>query len=101
MTIAADNEITPTFQPKAVCNGSISTPGVARRPAEQSSARKITATTTKAYFWPNGRLDRGWVERRQWTCYLPVRVTSFIYVPVSNIVKRDSESRHEKNSCSI
>jgi hypothetical protein len=44
----ADDEITPTFQPKAVCNGSISTPGVARRPAEESSARKMTPTTTNA-----------------------------------------------------
>ncbi len=48
MPTAADDEITPTFQPKAVCNGSISTPGVARRPAEESSARKITATTANA-----------------------------------------------------
>jgi hypothetical protein len=48
MPTAADDEITPTFQPKAVCNGSINTPGVARKPAEESSARKITATTTNA-----------------------------------------------------
>jgi hypothetical protein len=46
MPMAADDEITPTFQPKAVCNGSISTPGVAQgRRREQR--KKITATTTK------------------------------------------------------
>ena len=48
MPTAADDEITLTSQPKVFCSGSISTPGVARRPAEASSARKITATTTKA-----------------------------------------------------
>ena len=56
MPTAAENEIASMLQPKAVCSGRISTPGVARRPAAVSSATKMTATTTKAYFWPKGRV---------------------------------------------
>ena len=37
-------EITAAFQPKAACNGTISTPGAARTPTEARITTNITAT---------------------------------------------------------
>ncbi len=44
MPIAAANEIVARSQPKLTCKGTISTPGVARSPAETKSARNVAAT---------------------------------------------------------
>ena len=48
MPIAADSEITSRGQPNACSSGTISTPGVERRPAATSRARNTTAVATKA-----------------------------------------------------
>ncbi|CFP63467.1 Uncharacterised protein [Bordetella pertussis] len=47
------------LHPKACSSGTISTLGVERRPADTSSEKKITATTTKAYFCPRWRNGGG------------------------------------------
>ncbi len=46
--MAAANEITARDQPKACSSGTMSTPGVALRPAATRSVRKTIPTTTKA-----------------------------------------------------
>jgi hypothetical protein len=38
--------IVPRLQPNSSSSGTISTPGVARKPAAASSVRNVTATTT-------------------------------------------------------
>jgi hypothetical protein len=47
MPMAAENERVARSQPKLGCSGIISTPGVARRPDDTSSARNITATINR------------------------------------------------------
>src|SRR3569833_3308379 len=58
MPVAAARLITPRDQPKAWPPGTISTPGVERRPAAASSATKISATTASAVWRPNKVLER-------------------------------------------
>jgi len=48
MPIAADSEICARLQPNVRSSGSMSTPGVLRRPAATSKARNTTETTTNA-----------------------------------------------------
>ncbi|MNT88546.1 hypothetical protein D3C72_2291230 [compost metagenome] len=55
MQTAAANEIELRLQPKASSSGTSRTLGDERSPADTSNDRKITATTTKAYFWPARR----------------------------------------------
>ncbi len=53
--MAAESDTVSRLQPKPASSGRISTPGAERCPAETSSARKTTATTTNAYLWPKAR----------------------------------------------
>jgi len=48
MPVAAARLMVPRDQPKAAPQGTISTPGVERRPAAASSATKMIATTASA-----------------------------------------------------
>jgi hypothetical protein len=48
MPMAAASEMISRLQPKDCSSGRISTPGVERSPADTSSDRKMTPTTTKA-----------------------------------------------------
>ena len=46
--IETATEITARFQPNSFSRGTISTPGVARKPAEPSRAMNVTTATTQA-----------------------------------------------------
>ncbi|MFC7583065.1 hypothetical protein ACFQYP_04110 [Nonomuraea antimicrobica] len=46
--IETASEIVPVDQPNSSCNGVISTPGVARKPAEPRMATNATAATNQA-----------------------------------------------------
>ncbi|MNL65646.1 hypothetical protein D3C87_1900030 [compost metagenome] len=59
MPTAAANEIELRLQPKASSSGTSNTLGEDRSPAATSSDRKITATTTNAYFCPARRNGKG------------------------------------------
>ncbi|MDI2020615.1 hypothetical protein PJL18_01124 [Paenarthrobacter nicotinovorans] len=52
------NDNTVVDQPNSCCNGTISTPGAARKPAAPTSARKATAATIQAG-WRRRRLPEG------------------------------------------